>query len=60
MSADFGRGIAADDLVGERHVGVGERGSSIDLAEDRVDRGDHGDAVGDEAAAHHVRQASAG
>src|SRR6185503_1902553 len=31
-------------------------GSSVDLAHDRVDRGDDGDGIGHEAAPHHVRQ----
>src|SRR5688500_3450050 len=32
-------------------------GSPVDLAHDGIDRRDDGDAVGDEAAAHHVGQA---
>ena len=49
---------AADDLARPMSdVGVASAGpSAVDLAEDRVDGGDDGDGVGDEAAAHHVRE----
>src|SRR5262245_35731152 len=63
ISADFGRGyrpmisFATDTLASLRRLMRRPPRSSVDVSEDGVDGRDHRDGVGDQAAAHHVRQA---